>query len=382
LAAVWIQQRFGNNALLLALPADHLVKNTIAFWRAADSALQAAKQGHLALLGVTPTYPATGYGYIECAPQISIANTEDCFPVRRFVEKPPLEDATTFVQDGNFYWNTGIFCFTPRTLMEEMPQTAVDIMPPLQALAKTAPTDNNRWLPDTPLHAQFPNISFDYAVMEKTKKAAMAVVAGAEWNDVGSWHSLGETLPADTRGNRTDGDTLLIDCDNCLVAGGGRLIAGIALKNLHIIDSPDALLVANADSAERTREVFDQLRATNRDEATTPATVHRPWGTYTVLEESHSHKVKRIEVLPGAQLSLQSHQHRSEHWTTVTGTMTIVIGERTFDMETNQSCYISQGEKHRMANRTDQPASIIEVQVGDYFGEDDIIRYEDLYGRI
>ena len=379
-AVMWVRQRFGNDAAVLVLAADHIVGNAAAFWRAVAAATRAAQAGKIALLGIAPSYPSTGYGYIERGE--ALAEVKDVFTVRRFVEKPDAAKAQTFVANDNFLWNAGIFCFTPQTLFAELPALAPAVAAPLESLATQLPADSP-WLPTAADYQLFPDISFDFAVMEKTANAAVAPAVGAQWSDVGSWRALGESsLAADARGNRTDSEALLLDCDNCLLVGdGGRLLAGIDLQDLLIIDSPDALLVAKTESAERAREVFVQLSRDGREEALTPRTVRRPWGSYTVLSHGEGYKIKRINVLPGERLSLQSHAHRSEHWTTIVGKMTVVINERTLIMAKDESCYIPLGAKHRMYNDTDELAAIIEVQVGDYLGEDDITRYEDIYGR-
>ena len=372
-AAAMVRQRFGEDAVLLVLPADHLVADPAAFWTAAAYALQAAENGRFALLGITADSPATGYGYIECG----MAQPGSCFAVRQFVEKPERRRAEEFLAAGNFLWNAGIFCFTAKTLFAALPTLAPELQAPL---AELSPGDAPTWLPETAAYARFPDISFDCAVMEKTDNAVV-VAADAGWSDAGSWQALAQTLPADDAGNRRTGEALLLDCHNCFVAGEQRLIAAIALNDVHIIDTPDALLVARADSGERLREVFASLQKQARPEAATPATVRRPWGSYTVLAETPGYKVKRLEVLPGGRLSLQSHRHRSEHWTTVTGVMDIIIDGREFTQPAGQSCHVPQGVKHRMANSTNAPAAVIEVQTGDYLDEDDITRYEDIYGR-
>lgn len=372
-AAAMVKQHFGEEAVLMVMPADHLLGNPTAFWQAAECAIEAAQSGSFALLGVTPDYPATCYGYIERG----AAQSGNCFAVRRFVEKPARPLAEEFITAGNFLWNAGIFCFTPQTLFATLPALAPELQAPLNDLP---PADTPVWLPDAATYARFPNISFDYAVMEKTDNAVV-VSSAAKWSDVGSWPALAQTLPADGAGNRCAADALLLDCQNCFISGAERLIAAIALADVHIIDTPNALLVARADSSERAGEVFAQLQKQARPEAATPATTRRPWGSYTILAEAPGHKVKRIEVSPGGKLSLQSHQHRSEHWTTVTGVMDIVIDGREFSQPAGQSCHVPQGIKHRMANNTGAPAAIIEVQIGDYLGEDDINRYEDIYGR-
>ncbi|MGU9951090.1 MAG: mannose-1-phosphate guanylyltransferase/mannose-6-phosphate isomerase [Gammaproteobacteria bacterium WSBS_2016_MAG_OTU1] len=379
-AATMAAKRLGDETILLALPADHLVGQVEAFWQSAAQAAKLAHQGRFALLGITPDYAATGYGYIECG-----AVEGGGFAVNRFVEKPDLSRAEAFIAAGNFLWNAGIFCMTAKTLFAELPTVAPQLQqnlaPLLKNLDEHASEKNDVWLPPADIYAAFDNISFDYAVMEKTDKASV-VATDAEWSDVGSWRAVSKTQPTDSAGNVCAADAILNNCHNCFVYGDSRFIAAIDVDDLHIIDTPDALLVAPAASAEKVRDVFAYLQKQSRPEATTPVCVRRPWGSYTVLSAATGYKVKRIEVLPGGMLSLQSHNRRSEHWTTVEGIMTIVIDEREFVMPVNESCYIPQGAKHRMMNKTDAVAAIVEVQIGDYLEEDDIVRYEDVYGRI
>lgn len=375
-AATFAARRFGEDTVLLALPADHLVGRADIFWAAAARAADAAAGGRFALLGVAPDYPATGYGYIECGAE----EYEKCHVVRRFVEKPDARRAAEFCAAGGFLWNAGIFCMTPKTLFSELPAAAPQLCAPAEALQKTAPARGD-WLPSMAEYSDFPNISFDYAVMENTGNAVAAEIRGAQWSDAGTWRAVAETLPADARGNRSEGETELLDCDNCFIAGGGRLVAGINLSGLHIIDSPDALLVSAAESAERVREIYARLQKKSDPRAAEPNTARRPWGSYTVLSEGAGYKVKRIEVNPGGRLSLQSHRRRSENWTAVLGEMGVVIEEREFFLRPGESCAVPINAKHRMFNGGETAAAVIEVQTGEYLGEDDIIRYEDIYGR-
>ena len=381
LAAEICRKRLGDDAVLLVLPADHLIADAEGFWKAAARAMESAADGKFSLLGIAPDYPATGYGYIQRGEESGAG----LFSVRRFVEKPPREQAEEFLKSGDHYWNAGVFCFAAGTLHSALPQLNPELAGPLGAAAAGAEkfnaTGTDVFSPERSACEKFPAISFDRAVMERASDVSVANAAGIGWSDVGSWRTLGETIPADENGNRVCGEAVLENAKNCVIVGdNGRLIAAADVCGLHIIDSPDALLVCSEEGAERTREIFARLRG--RDEAEFPTTTRRPWGSYTILAEGAGHKVKRIDVLPGAKLSLQSHKRRSEHWTSVVGTMTVVIDEREFEMAVNESCFIPLGARHRMENRTDKPAAVIEVQVGDYLGEDDIVRYEDIYGRV
>ena len=381
LAAEICRKRLGENAVLLVLPADHLIADAQGFWKSAARAMKSAAAGKFSLLGIAPDHPATAYGYIQRGDE----SEPGLHSVRRFVEKPPREKAEAFLKSGDHYWNAGVFCFAAGTLHSALPKLNPELAAPLSAAAAGAEKFNadgdDVFSPKQNDCEKFPAISFDRAVMERASDVSVADAAGIGWSDVGSWRTLGETIPADENGNRVCGDAILENAKNCVIVGdNGRLVAAADVCGLHIVDSPDALLVCSESGAERTREIFARLRG--RDAAEFPRTTRRPWGSYTVLAEGAGHKVKRIDVLPGAKLSLQSHKRRSEHWTSVIGTMTVVIDDREFDMAVNESCFIPLGARHRMENRTGAPAAVIEVQVGDYLGEDDIVRYEDIYGRV
>ena len=380
MAAEICRQRLGESAVLLVLPADHMIADADGFWQSALRAMESAAAGNFSLLGIAPDYAATGYGYIQRGEKIG----EGLFAVRRFVEKPERARAEEFLKSGDHYWNAGVFCFAAGTLHSALPEMHPELAKPLARATKGAEkfeaAGTTLFSPDKSACESFPAISFDRAVMEKAEGATVADAAGIGWSDVGSWRTLGGTIAADAAGNRICGEAIVDGAKDCVIVGeNGRLVAAVDVCGLHIIDSPDALLVSSEAGTERTREIFAKLRG--RTEAEFPATVRRPWGAYTVLSEGEGYKVKRIDVFPGAQLSLQSHKRRSEHWTTVVGTMTVTIDGREFGMEKNESCFIPLGARHRMANLTENPAAVIEVQVGDYLGEDDIVRYEDIYGR-
>ncbi|MGI9338423.1 MAG: mannose-1-phosphate guanylyltransferase/mannose-6-phosphate isomerase [Gammaproteobacteria bacterium] len=370
-AAMRAMAKFGEDAMLLVLPADHLIRHLDVFADAASRAADAAKKERIVLFGITPNHPATGYGYIQKGDAL---NDDGVFAVRRFVEKPQADKAAQMMEQGGFLWNAGMFCFRAGVLQKEMQKHAPEILQLATQAAKNI---------DAETYRQFPEVSFDIALMEKTNNAAVAEADKMGWSDLGTWRAIGDTLAADENNNKTCGDVVLHNSKDCIVIGGkGRLIATAGATHLHIIDSGDALLVANAESGEQqTRELFAELQKQNRPQAANAQTELRPWGGYEVLLEAEGCKVKRISVLPGARLSLQSHNHRSEHWTTVQGAPTVVINDKEFDMPKDSSCRIPRGAKHRIINRTKEQAVIIEVQLGDYLGEDDITRYEDDYGR-
>lgn len=375
-AAELARRRFGDDTLVAVLPADHAIDDGAVYRRVLAQALAAAGEGYMALLGMRPTYPATGFGYIECGDALA----DEVHAVRRFVEKPDLQRARQFVNDDRFLWNGGTFCFNVRQGLAQLAAHAPDIHAALPAVFADDNGEGNM-MPAAAAYEVFPSISFDYAVMEKTERAAVVRAADFKWSDIGSWRALADRVVADDNGNRRIGDVYLQASENCYVAaGGGRLVAGLGLTDIYIIDTPDALLVAPAEQTENVRSVFEALK--QRQETDLPATVRRPWGSYTVLDEGEGYKVKRIEVLPHQKLSLQSHRQRCEHWTCVSGQMGIVIEARDFTLAVDESCYIAREARHRMYNDTDEPAAVIEVQIGSYLGEDDIIRYEDIYGRV
>ena len=366
-------RRFGEDTVLLVMPADHLIDHAAAFQAVTEKAIRAAQLGRIALIGIPPDFPATGYGYIEAGAELE----NDIHEVARFIEKPDYERAAVLVKDSRIFWNGGLFCFAAKTGKSEFESHC----PETVAALSEALTDETAHpiAPQPAAYGRIPAISFDYAVMEKTTKAAVVRGDNLGWSDIGSWGAVAETAGADEAGNVNPDGAALFDCRGCFVAAGKRLVVGVGLNDVYVVDTPDALLVADAAASQDIRSVVDALA--NRSETQTPVSVPRPWGRYTVLSEEAGYKVKRIDVAPGQQLSYQSHRRRSEHWTTVEGVMTVVLEGETFDMPVNHSCHIPLGAKHRMLNKTDRNAALIEVQIGDYLGEDDIVRYEDIYGR-
>ena len=366
-------RRFGEDTVLLVMPADHLIDHAAAFQTVTEKAIRAAQLGRIALIGIPPDFPATGYGYIEAGAELE----NDIHEVARFIEKPDYERAAVLVKDSRIFWNGGLFCFAAKTGKSEFESHC----PETVAALSEALTDETAHpiAPQPAAYGRIPAISFDYAVMEKTTKAAVVRGDNLGWSDIGSWGAVAETAGADEAGNVNPDGAALFDCRGCFVAAGKRLVVGVGLNDVYVVDTPDALLVADAAASQDIRSVVDALA--NRSETQTPVSVPRPWGRYTVLSEEAGYKVKRIDVAPGQQLSYQSHRRRSEHWTTVEGVMTVVLEGETFDMPVNHSCHIPLGAKHRMLNKTDRNAALIEVQIGDYLGEDDIVRYEDIYGR-
>lgn len=375
-ATLQVAGRFGADAVLLVLPADHLISDQAAFGAAVAQARQLATAGWLVTFGIRPTAPETGFGYIEAGPPIGAAG----HAVARFVEKPSLDKAETYLAAGNFTWNSGIFCFAAGAMLDALRAHAPELLAAVEAtLAATDFAKPPPVLAADPFR-QVPDISIDYAVMEKAGKVAV-VPASFDWSDIGSWNALAELTAADADGNRVAGEAVLVDAANCYVQGEDRIVAAIGVDNLLIVDTADALLVADRTRAQDVKSVVQQLKLTAHDSVRHHRTVHRPWGSYTVLEEGLRFKIKRIVVKPGASLSLQMHHHRSEHWVVIAGMARVVNGEREIFVRTDESTYIPAGTAHRLANPGKIDCVMIEVQTGDYVGEDDIVRLEDNYGR-
>ncbi|QGZ54008.1 mannose-1-phosphate guanylyltransferase/mannose-6-phosphate isomerase [Paraburkholderia acidiphila] len=373
-AALHIAKTSGPETVMLVLAADHLIADHDAFAEAVGKAQELAHQGKIVTFGIRPDSPQTGYGYIEAE-----GNT-----VLRFVEKPSLERAREYLASKRFLWNSGIFCFTAASILRELEQHCPEILGSTDAcLRESRTSEGNGWsqvqlAPNS--FGMVPENSIDYAVMEKCTQAAV-VPCAIGWSDIGSWTALSELCRPDSHGNRVEGEALLHDVDNCYFVSRDRLIGAVGVENLIVIDTPDALLVANRDRAQDVKHIYSELKARGHDAHKMHRTVHRPWGTYTVLEEGPRFKIKRIEVKPGASLSLQMHHHRSEHWIVVSGMAKVVNGERELFVSTNESTYIPAGHKHRLENPGVVGLVMIEVQSGEYLGEDDIVRFEDVYGR-
>ena len=363
------------DTLLLILPADHLIHDPAAFAKAVQRAAALAADGRLVTFGITPETPETGYGYIEA----------DGHMVKRFVEKPDAATAQRFLEAGNFYWNSGMFCFRASTMVAELRQHAPDILETVEACLRDARRASGKgfehieFTPET--FARVPEDSIDYAVMEKSRQVAV-VPCSIGWSDIGSWTALTDLQPADHHGNRVRGEALLHDVSNCAIqAEHDRLVGAVGVDNLVIVDTPDALLVAARDRVQDVKALYTQLKRSAHPAHKLHRTVHRPWGTYTVLEEGPHFKIKRIVVKPGASLSLQMHHHRSEHWIVVFGTARIVNGEQERLVPSNESTFIPPCTRHRLTNPGMVDLVLIEVQTGHYLGEDDIVRIQDIYGR-
>jgi mannose-1-phosphate guanylyltransferase len=380
MAAEWIAQHVSPDAIMLVLPADHLISPPEDFQRAVQQAAVLASRGKLVTFGIRPTRPETGYGYIETGePQRGTEGLD----VKRFVEKPDAETARGYVESGRFLWNSGMFCMRVQTLLDELamhrPQLAEGVKTCWGQAAASEGAGAFTELPADCFGA-LESISIDYAVMEPSKNLAV-LPTGFQWDDIGSWSAVADLVPADERGNRVHGDSVLVDCDDCFVRAEDRMVAAVGLKGVMVVDTPDALLVADASCAQQVKEVVAQLKERGHDSYRLHRTVVRPWGTYTVLEGGEGYQIKRIEVKPGAALSLQMHHHRSEHWVVVSGTARVHCDGKEFLVMTNESTYIPAGKKHRVENPGVLDLVMIEVQSGTYLGEDDIVRFSDMYGR-
>ncbi|MBE0621137.1 MAG: mannose-1-phosphate guanylyltransferase/mannose-6-phosphate isomerase [Burkholderiales bacterium] len=376
--ALRLREQFGDAATMLVLPSDHLISDVTAFAEAVQAATKLAEQGYLATFGIAPTSAETGFGYIEADPAHKLGGAG--LAVRRFIEKPSRAKAEEYLASGRYYWNSGMFCFRVGEFLAELARCAPDVSEAVIAAWQATKRNEQPVAIDADAFARIADISVDYAVMEKAER--VAVVPGRfDWSDIGSWQALCDLVPADAAGNRIQGEAVLVDSKNCFVRSEDRLVAALGVENLLVVDTPDALLVADRSRAQDVKSIVQRLKECGHESARLHRTVHRPWGTYTVLEEGPRFKIKRIVVKPGASLSLQYHHRRSEHWVVVSGTAKIMNGEREITLAADQSSYIPAGTAHRLANPGAVDCVMIEVQSGDYLGEDDIVRLEDTYGR-
>lgn len=363
----------GEDPLLLVLPSDHVVRDEAAFQTAVRAAMPAAADGMLVTFGIVPTAAETGFGYIQAAPGDGVR------PVVRFVEKPDAATAHAYLQAGGYYWNSGMFLLRASRYLDELQRFRPDIVATVRAAFAAASRDGDFIRLDKAAFAACPSDSIDYAVMEKTDAAGVLPVE-IGWNDVGSWAALWEVSEQDTDGNAHHGDVIAIDSRNSY-AYARRLVALVGVEDLVVVETDDAVLVARKDKVQQVKDVVARLKADARTQAVLHREVHRPWGSYDSVDMGDGFQVKRIKVKPGARLSLQSHARRAEHWVVVRGIARVTRDNDVFDLYPNQSTYIPIGAKHRLENPGHEPLELIEVQSGDYLGEDDIVRYEDVYGR-
>ena len=361
--------------VLVILPSDHVISDVPAFQSALAVAIDAAETGMLVTFGISPTAPETGFGYIEAS------GMQPVRPVVSFHEKPDRATAEAFVAAGNHFWNSGMFVWRASAILREIEKAIPKLAAVLDTIGKEAKTKAGL-APAIKRHfADAPSISIDHGVLEKC--GALFMVPGQfGWSDVGSWDAVYDAAEKDSRQNAIQGNVLAIDCRNTFMRSHGRLIAAVGVEDVSVIETPDAVLIARRGSGQNVRKIVDELARRSATEHVLHVTVQRPWGSYTVLEEGPSFKMKRIEVRPGGRLSLQRHKHRSEHWVVISGEATVTSGEKVSVLRSNESTFIPAGTKHRLENQGDAPVQIIEVQVGSYVGEDDIERFDDQYGRV
>ena len=366
----------GDDPVMVILPADHIIKDEVLFRERLNTAIAAAENGGLITFGIRPTRPDTGFGYIKTAREMR----SGVYPVERFTEKPDLATAERFLAAGDYYWNSGMFVWKASVILEEIRRHVPEVHRVTRDILAEAARGDFQQAAMTHF-AAMPAISIDYGVLEKSDKVVL-IPCDIGWNDVGSWQAVHEISEKDGDGNAIQGNVIALGCKDSLIRSEKRLVAAIGVEGMCIVETPDALLVASKDQTQRVREVVEVLQARGATEHVSHTRVNRPWGNYTVLEEGREgFKIKRIEVAPGGRLSLQSHGRRSEHWVVVSGIATVTRGEEVITVHRNQSTYIPMGVKHRLENRGAEPLRIVEVQVGEYLGEDDIQRYDDQYGR-
>ncbi len=351
--------------LLLITPSDHLVGKPDAFAQTIRQAAAMAAGGRIVTFGVRPDKPETGYGYIQVG-----AKQGDGYIVDSFKEKPDAQTAERYLKAGNYYWNSGMFAFTIGTFIDELsrhqPAIRAALDQPYAAMLEN--------------FAAMPDISLDYAIAEKSDRI-VTIPFDADWSDIGSWDAIYDVLPKDAAGNAIQGDCMPVGCRDSLILGHSRLIAGIGLEDILVVETDDVILVAKKGESQKVKEIVGELKACGRREAAEHTTVYRPWGRYTVLGEGPGYKLKKIVVTPGQRLSLQLHHHRSEHWIVINGTAKVTIGDREQTILANESVFVPIATKHRLENPGDTPLEMIEVQNGKYLGEDDIVRFDDIYGR-
>jgi mannose-1-phosphate guanylyltransferase/mannose-6-phosphate isomerase len=364
----------GEDPILLVLPSDHVIANEAAFRAAILAALPVAEEGGLVTFGIVPSAPETGYGYIKAAAG------QGTRAIERFVEKPDLATATGYLASGDYFWNSGMFLFRASRYLEELERHAPQMLARCREALAAAKTDNDFLRLDRAAFEACPSDSIDYAVMEKTDRGFVLPI-DVGWNDVGSWSALTDISERDADGNANRGDVLAIDTRNTLAWSERRLVALVGLDDMVVVDTDDALLVARRDRVQDVKHIVARLKQESRPHAKLHRKVYRPWGSYDGIENGPGFQVKRIAVKPGASLSLQMHHHRAEHWIIVSGHARVTCDDNVFDLAANQSTYIPLGSKHRLQNVGSEMLELIEVQSGDYLGEDDIVRFEDVYGR-
>ena len=376
-AAALAAKEHGQDPILLVLPSDHIFANVPAFHHAVRFGLRAADAGSLVTFGIVPTHPETGYGYVKAAKALK---SDEAVAVSRFVEKPDLATAQSYLKEGSYAWNSGMFMFKASVFLQELALANPSMLKACEQAWSKAKKDLEFVRLDKESFSASPSDSVDYAVMEKTKKAVV-VPLDAGWSDVGAWSAVWQVLPQDAQGNATRGDVMLEGTNNSYVHADSRLVALIGMDDVVVVETTDAVLVAHKDRAQDVKKIVDRLKAQKRTEVDLHREVFRPWGSYDSVDSGERFQVKRITVKPGAKLSLQMHHHRAEHWVVVSGTAKVRLGDEFKLVTENESVYIPVGVTHSLENPGKVPLHLIEVQSGSYLGEDDIVRFEDLYGR-
>ena len=383
----------GADPVLLVMPADHVITDIAAFQAVVSQGAALAANGAVVTFGITPDAPETGYGYIQSGDAFGSDSAVNASTIERFVEKPDLATAQSYLEAGNYLWNSGLFMMRASVWLAALGQCRPDILAACQAAWKGGETDGEFVRVDKELFAACPSDSIDYAVMERVAGQSAASSGSASlpsgvviplqagWSDVGAWDALWQVLPKDERGNVAQGDVLLQDCENTLALSEGRLVACVGVSDLVVVETADAILVSHKDKTQDVKKIVDRLKTQKRSEGSIHRKVFRPWGSYDGVDAGERFQVKRIVVKPGGTLSLQMHHHRAEHWIVVSGTARVTKGEEVFLLSENQSTFIPLGATHRLENPGRVALEMIEVQSGSYLGEDDIVRYEDVYGR-
>jgi len=369
----------GNDSVLLVLAADHVITNIPKFERALSQGVAPAEKGKLVTFGVLPSKPETGYGYIKKS-SLRPSLGDNVYSICQFVEKPDIETAINYVESGEYLWNSGMFMFKASRYLEELVKFRPDMYKACEQAMLGSETDEDFIRPEKGAFENCPEDSIDYAVMEKTEDAVVVPV-DCGWSDVGSWSSLWDVTDKDAEGNVLNGEVMTHETTNSYIKSDGKLIATVGLDSVVVVESDDAILVADKSKVQDVKKIFARLKAKGRSEAFLHRKVYRPWGYFDSIDNGERFQVKRIYVDPGAQLSLQMHHHRAEHWVVVKGTAQVTRGDETFIVTENQSTYIPIGTKHRLLNPGSIPLEMIEVQSGSYLGEDDIVRFDDIYGR-
>ena len=361
-----------NNPVILVVPSDHLIKDFAAFKTSVMRGEKLAKEGYIVTFGIQPNYPETGYGYIN----VTEEKLNEGFKVKQFVEKPDAITAQKYIDEGTYYWNSGIFMFSISTFMDELKKSTPEISEIIEEFDFSKSDTISQ-----EIFEKMPNISVDYAVMEKSDKIAL-VKLESDWNDIGSWKALYDVSDKDENGNVFVGNVIDENSKNTFVYSSSKLVSTIGLENTIIVETEDAILACNSQQSQDVKKIYEKLKNNNDDTHKIHKTVYRPWGFYTVIAEGKGYLTKKIHVNPGQKLSIQSHNHRSEHWVVAIGTATVIKGDEILTLHTGQSVDLAIGEKHSLQNLTENDVEIIELQKGDILSEDDIIRYEDIYGRV